>query len=93
MLCRDSVQVIWEDTPWHREGKDLRICRVTSQAAEPGLAQVALRQQPVQLGCWGRGAEKSQSTGTGWVKRQLMRAVPAREGKSSGNALSIPTKC
>lgn len=31
--------------------------------AEPGPAQVALRQQPVWLGGWGGGAEKSQSSG------------------------------
>lgn len=28
-----------------------------------------------------------------WVKQKFVQAVPAREGKSSGNALSLPAKC
>lgn len=77
---------------WHEEGEDMRTCRVTSQPQGPARAQVALRQQPLWLRCWGRRAEKSQSAGNRRGKK-FAEEIPAGEGKSSGIALSLPTKC
>lgn len=48
-------------------------------------------------GAMGRGSREIpgywKNKSQAWVKQKFVQAVPAREGKSSGNALSLPAKC